>query len=242
MSFTWERFLTSIPMRSQLREIRSCFDLVGARYDLWLAYHGLCSLRFVGVLLTEQESIDRAIGLFALHPSVEVGSAVWFLDVRKQMEIAVQAATGGDATRHCSSYIPIGPREGDVPLPRWLFNLACIPLCEDWDGTLSYPRPFCPSLFAIMATQPEAEDWIIRQNLTLAPGVPDRHFGCGRKAQVLHALKSGKSEKEIAYFLNLSTHTVHSFVKSLYRDYGVHSRAELLSRFIIHPRFSPTAD
>ncbi|MGN6726120.1 MAG: response regulator transcription factor [Tepidisphaeraceae bacterium] len=93
-----------------------------------------------------------------------------------------------------------------------------------------------------MATQPEAEDWIIRQNLTLAPGVPDRHFGCGRKTQVLHALKSGKSEKEIAYFLNLSTHTVHSFVKSLYRDYGVHSRAELLSRFIIHPRFSPTAD
>jgi len=50
-----------------------------------------------------------------------------------------------------------------------------------------------------------------------------------RKRQVLTQLLTGKSEKQIAAELNISKHTVHIHVKSLYRTYDVNSRAELIS-------------
>lgn len=48
----------------------------------------------------------------------------------------------------------------------------------------------------------------------------------------LQLLLTGASEKEIAQRMNRSPHTVHSHVKKIYRQFGVSSRAELLSRFI----------
>ncbi len=50
--------------------------------------------------------------------------------------------------------------------------------------------------------------------------------------RVFLLLLSGHSEKEIARRLHLSPHTVHNHVKRIYRAYGVHSRADLLARFI----------
>ena len=49
---------------------------------------------------------------------------------------------------------------------------------------------------------------------------------------VLHALLGGLSEKEIAAGRRLSRHTIHEYVKAVYRHFGVSSRAQLLSRFI----------
>ena len=43
-------------------------------------------------------------------------------------------------------------------------------------------------------------------------------------------LLAGASEKEIARQLALSPHTVHGYVKDLYRHFGQHSRAALVSR------------
>ena len=51
-----------------------------------------------------------------------------------------------------------------------------------------------------------------------------------REQDVLQGLLRGASEKEVAFELNLSRHTVHSYAKSIYSAYGVSSRAELLVR------------
>ena len=49
-----------------------------------------------------------------------------------------------------------------------------------------------------------------------------------RERDTLDCLLTGAAEKEVAARLGLSVHTVHSYVKSLYRKLGVSTRAELL--------------
>ena len=46
-----------------------------------------------------------------------------------------------------------------------------------------------------------------------------------RSAQLL----AGASEKELAYELNVSPHTVHEHVKAIHRAFGARSRGELLA-------------
>ncbi len=53
-----------------------------------------------------------------------------------------------------------------------------------------------------------------------------------RQRQTLWRLVLGRSESEIAGELGLSPHTVHDYVKQLYRRLEVRSRAELLALFI----------
>jgi DNA-binding NarL/FixJ family response regulator len=53
-----------------------------------------------------------------------------------------------------------------------------------------------------------------------------------RERQVLVALLGGASEKQAAQAINVSRHTVHIYVKALYRHFDVASRGELLARFI----------
>lgn len=61
-----------------------------------------------------------------------------------------------------------------------------------------------------------------------------------RQEQVLEQLLAGRSEKEAAAGLGISRHTVHVYVKSLYARFGVHSRAELMSRFVVATSASRT--
>jgi DNA-binding CsgD family transcriptional regulator len=51
-----------------------------------------------------------------------------------------------------------------------------------------------------------------------------------RQSQVLELLRRGLSEKQVAAELDVSTHTVHDYVKALYRAHRVASRAELLAK------------
>lgn len=53
-----------------------------------------------------------------------------------------------------------------------------------------------------------------------------------RVRQTLERMLAGDSEKQIAAHLRVSPHTVHVYVKSLYRRYDVCSRGELLARFV----------
>jgi DNA-binding NarL/FixJ family response regulator len=53
-----------------------------------------------------------------------------------------------------------------------------------------------------------------------------------RVRQTLERMLAGDSEKQIAAHLRVSPHTVHVYVKSLYRRYEVASRGELLARFV----------
>lgn len=55
-----------------------------------------------------------------------------------------------------------------------------------------------------------------------------------RAREVLGRLLSGDGEKQIAVALGISRHTVHVYVKQLYRIFGVCSRPELLSLWIKH--------
>jgi DNA-binding NarL/FixJ family response regulator len=53
-----------------------------------------------------------------------------------------------------------------------------------------------------------------------------------RQRQTLELLLSGNAEKQIASHLSISRHTVHVYVKSLYKRFGVCSRGELLARWV----------
>ena len=48
--------------------------------------------------------------------------------------------------------------------------------------------------------------------------------------EVLRLLSQGLSEEEVATALGRSYHTVHNHVRSIYKRFGVHSRAELLAK------------
>jgi DNA-binding CsgD family transcriptional regulator len=50
-----------------------------------------------------------------------------------------------------------------------------------------------------------------------------------RLAETLRRLARGQSEKEIAWDLGISPHTVHEYAKALHRHFGVRSRGELLA-------------
>jgi len=59
-----------------------------------------------------------------------------------------------------------------------------------------------------------------------------------RLEQTLRHLLCGDSEKQVARKLALSQHTVHVYVKALYRRFGVSSRAELLAKHLNRVRRS----
>jgi len=53
-----------------------------------------------------------------------------------------------------------------------------------------------------------------------------------RLQQTMQSLLSGDSEKQAAAKMGVSPHTVHVYVKTLYRKYNVSSRGELLSKWV----------
>jgi DNA-binding CsgD family transcriptional regulator len=53
-----------------------------------------------------------------------------------------------------------------------------------------------------------------------------------RLRETLQCLLDGNSEKSIATRLSLSPHTVHGYVKLIYRHFQVKSRAQLLSQWV----------
>jgi DNA-binding NarL/FixJ family response regulator len=57
-----------------------------------------------------------------------------------------------------------------------------------------------------------------------------------RMRQTLDRLLAGDSEKQIARKFELSQHTVHVYVKAIYRGFDVNSRSELLARFVQVPK------
>jgi DNA-binding CsgD family transcriptional regulator len=56
--------------------------------------------------------------------------------------------------------------------------------------------------------------------------------------QTLRSLLGGDSEKQCAAKLGVSHHTVHVYVKALYKKYGVSSRGELLAKCLKSPAAS----
>jgi DNA-binding CsgD family transcriptional regulator len=73
---------------------------------------------------------------------------------------------------------------------------------------------------------------IMRGIFTKADEVYDEALLSPRLIQVLRCLLRGLAEKEIAYELKISQHTVHVYIKQLHRMYKVESRGELLALWI----------
>lgn len=63
---------------------------------------------------------------------------------------------------------------------------------------------------------------------------PTEDIPAKRQRQVLERLLHGDSEIEAAENLGLSPHTVHSYVKQLYKKFGVSSRPELMAQMLFH--------
>jgi len=53
-----------------------------------------------------------------------------------------------------------------------------------------------------------------------------------RLVRVLEQLLPGHSEKQVAAQLGYSPHTVHTYVKAIYKHFGVNSRSELLAKVL----------
>ena len=65
---------------------------------------------------------------------------------------------------------------------------------------------------------------------------PDPTAGLApRHVQTLQRMLAGDSVKQVALHLGVSPHTVHVYVKALYRHFDVSSRGELLARFVRVP-------
>lgn len=62
-----------------------------------------------------------------------------------------------------------------------------------------------------------------------------------RLRETLAGLVEGLSEKELAAHMKLSQHTVHDYVKALYRRLGVQSRAELIAQVLRTALHDPRA-
>ena len=71
-------------------------------------------------------------------------------------------------------------------------------------------------------------------------GVADQSIS-PRMRQTLERLLAGDSEKQVAQRLRLSPHTVHIYVKALYRHFDVSSRGELLAKRLGETAVTPAA-
>jgi DNA-binding CsgD family transcriptional regulator len=73
---------------------------------------------------------------------------------------------------------------------------------------------------------------VVGAHLAGQPGVAAGVALAPRMRQTLDRLVEGDSERQIALKLKISQHTVHVYVKKLYKRFGVSSRGELLARFV----------
>ena len=74
-------------------------------------------------------------------------------------------------------------------------------------------------------------DFFHNESRALAPREPTAALA-PHLDKTLRALLRGLSEKQVAAELGLSPHTIHEYVRSLYRRFGVASRAELFVRLL----------
>jgi DNA-binding NarL/FixJ family response regulator len=60
-----------------------------------------------------------------------------------------------------------------------------------------------------------------------------------RELDVVKLLLDGRSNEQIARHLHVSLPTVKSHAQAIFRKFGVHSRAELLAKFVERSRGGP---
>jgi len=104
-------------------------------------------------------------------------------------------------------------------------SVSGVALYRKYDG-----RPFNLRHAKIAHIVLEEVPWLHEQGWpwSSAMRVPELTNRC---RQVLNLLLEGLSRKEVANRLSLSEHTVNDYAKDVYKFFGVHSHAELISKF-----------
>lgn len=72
----------------------------------------------------------------------------------------------------------------------------------------------------------------IERPCPLGEQCPCRRMSSPRHRQTLHRLMEGDSEKQAARHLGISPHTLHLYVRQMFRTFDVDSRGELMARII----------
>ncbi|HEX4792281.1 MAG TPA: LuxR C-terminal-related transcriptional regulator [Humisphaera sp.] len=129
----------------------------------------------------------------------------------------------GDAARRSVSDVRAADREADErrqALAQWCRSMGDQVAGKSTNSRVAPPSPSA----SVLSAQ-------VQQKASKLPP---------RQRQTLDRLLAGDSEKQIAARLEVSKHTVHIYVKSLYRRFGVCSRGELLAQFVSQPQTSAT--
>jgi DNA-binding CsgD family transcriptional regulator len=176
---------------------------------------------------TSSESEARGSELYLIHNSPADPALHEFLAARGQTVTMLRAVD--DKTWYRSAHYDIVRRPFDID-----HSLYCrLTLPDGCDMAVGLQR--CPGdpLFT------ERDKAIVHLLHTHAPHVyaASRTSADAKLQQlaprlrpVLRYLMQGDADKDIAAKLKLSRHTVHRYAQAIYREFGVHSRAELLAK------------
>lgn len=116
------------------------------------------------------------------------------------------------------------------------FISSVYPINDDFFSGIGFYRrdpnqPFTDRDKTIVHVVFQQVDWLHRDGAAAPAGTTVLRL-TGRERQVLLFLLSGDKRRDIAQKLELSEHTISDYMKSIYRQLRVNSRAELLSLFI----------
>lgn len=81
----------------------------------------------------------------------------------------------------------------------------------------------------VCALHPEVA-WLYRADVMLLS--PETRALSPRERETLEHLLAGKAEKQIAHQMGVKFNTIHHYVKSLHRHFGVSTRSELLAQWV----------
>lgn len=102
-------------------------------------------------------------------------------------------------------------------------------------GTTDRKRKMVADLCRLMGRQLSADSAAPVQAPSLAAALLANE-ACAhlppRVRETLEHMLTGDSEKQVALRMGVSRHTVHVYVKALYRHFQVSSRGELLAKFV----------
>lgn len=158
-----ELSLASIPSPAIVRGLCNDSNRSSA-LQLWLAYAGPGGAQFSGYLITGISDLNDLVAFCPVSQDLVVGGVLWRCEIRRQWRLANIILTGVGEERADVIWLRgVGADLREVPV--WLYSLSCIPVREDWNGTLHHPQPFCPTLFESMARQPAASHWMVQRSL-----------------------------------------------------------------------------
>ena len=217
--------------------LRGLCDLVGAQLGIWLELDELAG----GPLLLRDTvdvgwSSERERRMFVAYldaqpASVDPSHAPLARAMGAHPHVTVRRADVIEAPRwyrssHVQDYRRAGGVDDFIYAGRRLRpgKMRGLSLHRPWGD-----RPFRPRDVALIDAFTRESLWLHQPGSQLervAAELPPR------LRDVLRALARGQSEKLVADALQLSPHTVHQYVKALYRRFGVSSRGELLARVL----------